>query len=130
MRTSVLKGISVHGSGRGRELGFPTANIALDDSVKRPADGIYAAWVRVSPPVSGRESHMAAVHVGPVPTFNVSTSTIEVHLLDFGDQDLYGSTFSVELVKKIRDVETFLSTDDLKDAIAADCRAVRHYFAS
>jgi riboflavin kinase/FMN adenylyltransferase len=81
-------------------------------------------------PTRKPEHYQAAVHVGPAPTFNDDTYRIEVHLLNYDGEDLYGERLTVELVRKIRDIKKFTSEEELKSAIAADCAAARKILAT
>ena len=117
MKQSWITGIAVRGDGRGRELGFPTANIELRDSEHVPAEGIYACWA-----ILRGEVKKGVLHVGPRPTFPRAASTIELHLLEFPDEDLYGETFSILVLEpKLRSVEKFDTINELITAIADDC---------
>jgi riboflavin kinase/FMN adenylyltransferase len=104
----------------GRDLGFPTANIAAQSEVE-PPPGIYAARVRF-----GQKTHAAAAYIGSRRTFHNlgDERVLEVHLLDF-DGDLYGATLEVQFIEKIRDDLAFESVDALKKQIALDLRAIR-----
>ncbi|MAF81192.1 hypothetical protein CL628_04230 [bacterium] len=113
-----LHGKVVRGAGRGRELGWPTANLELATPSLQPDEGVYAAWARVD----NGDRLPAAVHVGPAPTVNRTKSIFEVHLINFPDRDLYEMEFEVQIVERIRDVEKFDSLSDLTDAIANDCQ--------
>lgn len=119
----VLAGIVVHGDGRGRALGFPTANIALD-AVMLPADGIYAARARID---DDPRRWAASVSVGANPTFAGDRERrIEVHLHD-ADLDLYGRLLTVELVAHLRPTLTFDAVSELIAQTADDvarCREV------
>lgn len=110
-----ITGIVLEGKRRGSALGYPTANIALDDAA---VDGIYAATVSCD----GAE-YFGAVFA------DRTRGILEVHLLDFFG-DLYGKKISVELKKKIRDTEEFTNDQALKAAILEDVNAVRQYFSS
>jgi len=116
-----LHGKVARGAGRGKKLGFPTANLELDDTTLRPAPGVYAGWVRL---VDDADLP-AAVHVGPAPTFNRQKSIVEVHLLDFPDTDLYEKTMSLRIVQRIRNIEKFATADELSAAIFNDCAVAR-----
>ena len=107
-------GIAQKGEGRGRELGFPTANIPLDDET---VSGIYAARVSV-----GGKEYCAAVYA------NQARKLLEAHLLDFWGE-LYGQEITITLEKKIRDDARFENEDALKVAIAEDVRNVRSFFS-
>ncbi|MFN4243054.1 MAG: riboflavin biosynthesis protein RibF [Tepidisphaerales bacterium] len=109
-----LVGRVVEGQRRGRQLGFPTANLDCTGNVV-PGDGVYAARVRLA-----GETFAAAVHVGPVPTFGVGQRQVEVHLLGFSG-DLYGQTLRVEVIDYLRDLRKFASLDALKARLSVDC---------
>lgn len=115
-----LIGIVIRGEGRGRGLGFPTANLKLETEEHRPADGIYAVWAKLN-----NKTYPAVAHVGPRPTFPGTTPTIEIHLLDFPDCDLYGQSLNVQIVKKLREIARFDHTKELVQAIQQDCAAAR-----
>ncbi len=115
-----LTGTIIRGDGRGRGIGFPTANLKLEREEQRPADGIYAVWAELE-----NKTHLAVAHVGPRPTFPDATATIEIHLLDFPDRDLYGQSLSVQFVKKLRDIARFSTVEKLVEAIQQDCIKAR-----
>lgn len=120
---STITGTVVRGAGRGKKLGFPTANLALPESVARPETGVYAAWAKLA---KTNKLFPAAVHVGPAPTFERAANLIEVHLLNFPDQDLYDTKITVSFMQKIRNVQSFATTEALIIAITEDCAAVLH----
>lgn len=108
-----LTGTVIRGDGRGRELGFPTANIQVFDAHKLlPGEGIYA--VRV-----GQER--GVLHLGPRPTFPGAAPTVEVYLFDF-DGDLYGQALTVQFVDRIRGIERFDRVNALIEAMREDVR--------
>jgi riboflavin kinase / FMN adenylyltransferase len=119
---TILTGKVVRGDGRGRNLGFATANLKLDLSEDRPKDGIYAAWTTILP---SQTRQMSAVHVGPVPTFDKAIKTIEVHILDFEDRDLYGEKLEVQIVERLADVKKMPSIEELKARISRLCAEAR-----
>lgn len=114
-----VAGLVVPGDGRGRALGFPTANLRLDQTDQKPADGIYAAWAMIE---GDRRLYKAVMHVGPRPTIAGAPDTVEVHLLESDYLDLYGKRLLFSPVKKLRNVAKFESLDDLSAAIADDCQ--------
>ncbi len=115
-----LRGIVVKGDGRGRHLGFPTANLAVGDSDKLiPPPGIYAVRAALR---SG--THMGALHLGPRPTFRGSPPTIELHVLDF-EGDLYGEEVRVDFVQRLRGVLPFDSVAALVDQMRHDVDEAR-----
>lgn len=113
-----LSGTVGRGAERGRELGFPTANLTeLANLV--PGDGVYAAMATVE-----GSPFPAAVNVGPNPTFGESAKKVEVHLLDF-QGDLYGKPLNVDINQRIRDVQRFATVADLLAQLKHDIAAVR-----
>ena len=113
-----LQGMVRSGAGRGRQLGFPTANLERIPTVI-PAHGVYACRV-----LAAGRSYAAAVHIGPTPTFSDLQSKVEVHLLDFGG-DLYGCQLEVDFVARVRRVRDFGSAGALQLQLAADLKSVR-----
>ena len=106
-RTFSLRGEVISGERRGRDLGFPTANLALPGELLVPGDGIYATWA-----VIDGERHPSATSIGVRPTFGLSERLVEVHVLDFKG-DLYGKEIGVEFVDKIRDQQKFPGVKEL-----------------
>ncbi|GAA0959885.1 bifunctional riboflavin kinase/FAD synthetase [Frigoribacterium faeni] len=119
-RESAVRGVVVHGEQRGRELGFPTANLAPHSEGFVPADGVYAARVLVDDVV-----YPAAVSVGNNPTFDgVPAKQVEAHLLDV-TLDLYGREVTVLFVDWVRGNVRFEGLEALIEHIAADVRRTR-----
>jgi riboflavin kinase / FMN adenylyltransferase len=119
-RAYAFRGVVVRGEGRGRHLGFPTANLEVGDPEKLlPPPGIYA--VRG---VFPRGTVPGALHLGPRPTFQGSPPTVELHLLDF-EGDLYGEVVRVEVVERIRGVEAFTSVEALVERMHQDVARTR-----
>jgi riboflavin kinase/FMN adenylyltransferase len=114
-RPPEVEGIVVHGDGRGRELGFPTANLDVPEGLLVPPDGVYAGWTR---------DRLAAVSIGTNPHFDGVERRVEAHLLDF-DGDLYGERLVVELWNLIREQSRFDSLEDLIAAIDDDVERTR-----
>lgn len=120
----------VRGDGRGRDLGYPTANVAPPMYSAIPADGVYAAWFTVlgHGPVVGTvipgERYQAAVSVGTNPTFSGRTRTVEAFVLDT-DADLYGQHVAVDFVARLRGQEKFDSVADLVTAMGSDTDRAR-----
>ena len=110
-----LRGPVVHGMGRGKDLGFPTANLRSPEGGKLlPKSGIYA--VRASLHAEIREG---LVHLGPRPTFAGSPPSLELYLLDF-DRDIYGETIRVDFLARLRDVLPFGSAGELVEQMQED----------
>jgi riboflavin kinase / FMN adenylyltransferase len=108
-------GIVVHGEGRGRLLGFPTANLDPVPHLLVPALGIYAGAVL---------GHRAAISIGTNPTYGGTERRVEAHLLDF-DGDLYGRRLVVELWERLRDEAAYTSEAELIVAIDHDVERTR-----
>jgi riboflavin kinase/FMN adenylyltransferase len=119
-----LVGTVVVGDRRGRELGFPTANLRFDYAPAMPAEGIYAG--RITPGLRGvRDAHAALISIGTRPTFHTGDEVlVEVHLLDW-DGDLYGARLGVELVGRLRDQRRFDAVDALVKQMREDVKAGR-----
>jgi len=158
-RNHELAGVVVRGAGRGRQLGFPTANIGVDPRAAVPADGVYAGWVRLAghgqvehgqvehgqvehgqvehgPSGSDRsglgqaERRLpAAISVGTNPTFDDAERTVEPYILDF-DEDIYGETIVVEFAHRLRPMTRFTSVDDLVAQIGRDVAETRSLLAA
>jgi riboflavin kinase / FMN adenylyltransferase len=117
-----VRGSVVEGDRRGRELGFPTANLAVPADIQLPADGIYAGrYVRPDGSVLS-----AAISLGRRPTFydDQPMSLLEAHLLDFSG-DLYGEAAAVRFVARLRGEERFESVDALVEQMKRDCDEAR-----
>jgi riboflavin kinase/FMN adenylyltransferase len=119
-RPYALRGLVVRGDGRGRTLGFPTANLKVPSTDKLlPPSGIYAVrGVLRSGTFDG------ALHLGPRPTFRGSAPTIELHLMDF-EGDLYGEEVRVDFIEFIRGVVPFDSVEALVGQMRKDVEAAR-----
>lgn len=113
-----LVGTVVAGDRRGREMGFPTANIAVSDQLV-PADGVYAGRATVR-----GETHPCGISIGTAPTFGGSERMIEAHLLDFAGE-LYDEVIRLEFALWLREQRTFDSADALADQLTCDIAAVR-----
>jgi hypothetical protein len=122
----IVTGQVTRGRKVGRLMGYPTANIAVEEAVAA-ADGVYAAWVRREEEDSRRYGAMA--NLGVKPTFDGGGArTLEVHLFDF-EGDLYGERLAVELISFIRPELKFASADELAAQIALDEPAARRALA-
>jgi len=120
--TLVVEGIVVEGDHRGRELGFPTANLEPADGSGCPAEGVYAGYVIRA----DGTKHVAAVSVGRRPTYydDQGRLVVEAHLLDF-DDDLYGERLIIGVEEFIRGQLRFASDEELRQKIVDDVAAVR-----
>lgn len=117
-RPHEVRGTVVEGDRRGRQLGFPTANVAVATETCLPADGIYAGEFRGTDGVW----RPSAISLGRRPTFyeNAEASLLEAHLLDF-DGDLYGQAAAVRFVARLRGEQKFDSVEELVAQMTADC---------
>jgi riboflavin kinase/FMN adenylyltransferase len=118
-----IDGAVVEGQRRGRELGFPTANLQTDNELL-PPNGVYATTVTVHGIV-----HPSITNIGVRPTFGDATATtIETHVLGFGG-DLYGQQVRLGFVQRLRDERKFEGIDALKEQLEADRRRAERLFA-
>jgi riboflavin kinase/FMN adenylyltransferase len=117
----MVEGTVVEGDQRGRELGFPTANLVPDDALVVPGHGVFAAFANGVP---------AAVNVGVRPMFETGRGLlIEAHLIDF-DEDLYGQNLRVAFVKRLRGERRFPSVEELISQMKRDVEDAREVCAS
>jgi len=114
-----LWGTVVHGDGRGRKLGYPTANLALERGVLVPAAGVYAVRVRVK-----NSQRDGVLYIGSRATFGEAGPSIEVHLFNT-DEELYGLELEVALLQRLRDDQRFDSLSALRAQIERDIDAAR-----
>lgn len=115
-----VRGVVVPGAARGRELGYPTANLSPESEGLIPADGVYAGWL-----TDGGIRYPAAISVGNNPTFEgVPHKQVEAYVLD-EDIDLYGHVVDVAFVERIRGMVAFTGIDPLIEQIADDVDRVR-----
>ncbi len=119
-----VQSIVVHGLGRGRRLGFPTANLQAPEGGKLiPGSGIYA--VRAS---LGSDIREGLLHLGPRPTFAGSPPSIELYLLDF-EEDIYGESVRVHFLSRLRDVRPFASAEELIEQMRRDRERAIEFFS-
>jgi riboflavin kinase/FMN adenylyltransferase len=124
-----VSGVIVHGDHRGRELGYPTANLAQNHEGLVPADGVYAGWlVRLDLEAHAVDRTLpAAISVGTNPTFDGHERRVEAHVLDRTDLDLYGERVAVEFVRILRPTLKFESVEALVEQMEQDvaqCREI------
>jgi riboflavin kinase/FMN adenylyltransferase len=120
-----VPGTVVPGSHRGRELGYPTANLALLPNQALPADGVYATWC--TRPATG-EILPSVTSVGTRPTFDDDARLVEVYILDYS-ADLYGETLIAHFVKYLRPQVRFAGIEPLIEQMGADVAAARETLA-
>ena len=119
-RNYAISGKVVHGEKRGRDIGFPTANISIKEGYKLiPSDGVYAVKV-----CDKYKKQDGMLNIGTRPTVGGENRTIEVHIFDF-NEDIYDSEICIEFVSQIRKEQKFSSIEELKAQLQADEKAVR-----
>ncbi|HEX3727887.1 MAG TPA: riboflavin biosynthesis protein RibF [Pirellulales bacterium] len=109
-----IRGLVVHGAGRGERLGFGTANLDAVDTLL-PGAGVYAGrgWV-------AGNRWAAAIHIGPNPTFGEGALKVEVHLVGWNGGPLYGQVLEVDFLSRLRNIQRFAGVDELKAQLAQD----------
>lgn len=125
-----VRGAVVRGDARGRQLGYPTANLGATTGMV-PADGVYAGWLRrVHHPAGQPDGYLpVAVSIGTNPTFDGVDRRVEAHVPDRTDLDLYGEEVVVELVHRLRPTVRFESVEALVDQMAHDVDRTRALLA-
>ena len=119
-RPHEVEGVVRRGDGRGRDLGFPTANVSTDDRFAVPADGVYAGYVRLD-----QVRHPAAISVGTNPTFGANARRVESYVLDTTTIDLYDEAIGVQFVDHLRPMERFDTVEALVAQMHDDVSAAR-----
>jgi len=118
-----IDGVVTRGAGRGRQLGFPTANLKTENELL-PPPGVYATTASIDGVV-----HPSVTNIGFRPTFgDVTAITTETHLFDV-ERDLYDQTLRLSFVQRLRDERTFPDVDALRAQVEADCRSARRLFS-
>ena len=116
-RSYSIEGKVVHGFQNGRKMGFPTANIYMTDSDKLiPSAGVYAVMATVD---DSAKAYPAMMNIGHCPTFNGTSTTLEVHIIGF-EGNLYGHSLRVSFLRKMRNEHKFASPDELARQLSAD----------
>ena len=118
-RPYALTGQVGHGAGRGRQLGFPTANLEINSRQALPADGIYATRAYVA-----GHTYPSVTNIGTRPTFGEGERTVEVYLLDF-EGALYTQELRLELIERLRAEKRFSNPEELKAQISRDVERAR-----
>ncbi len=122
-RPYAVRGVVVKGDQRGRELGYPTANVPTSTQTAAPADGVYAGWLRRR---DSDEVFPAAISVGTNPTFaGHRERRVESYVLDRTDLDLYGVEVEVSFVERLRGMTAFASVGELVAQMALDVERAR-----
>ena len=114
-----LEGRVISGTGRGVELGFPTANLDIDPERALPADGIYATWTYIE-----NQRYQSVTNIGKRPTFGESEQTVEVYILNF-QGNLYRHELKIDIIKRLRREQRFDTIEELKKQIEEDIKQAR-----
>ena len=123
-----FSGKVIEGKQLGRTLGFPTANLAVDQSYKMiPNSGVYAVLCEIDPQKT--KKYQGVMNIGNRPTVDGTSQTIEIHLFDF-NENIYNQEIKVYVCKQLRLEQKFNSIDDLKIQIAKDKKTTEAYFKS
>ena len=138
----LLQGIVQHGDKRGRQIGFPTANIRPDSDKLLPPDGVYAVYVHIQNAQEGSRAlagpgdlqlaspvYKGVANIGVRPTFNGKERLVEVHLLDT-NLDLYDKLLTVEFIEHLRGEQRFSGIDALRTQIVSDVQKAHHILKS
>ena len=124
--SSILTGTVISGKGRGRKIGFPTANVDIGRKVRKSEAGVFAATINWN---CSESTFGAVVNVGVRPTFvdrdsTLSGITIEAHVLDFSG-DLYGKVVTIQMLKKLREEQRFFEVEALCRQLSIDVEHTR-----
>ena len=114
-----LEGRVISGTGRGAELGFPTANLDIDPERALPADGIYATWTYIE-----NQRYQSVTNIGKRPTFGESEQTVEVYILNF-QGNLYRHELKIDIIERLRREQRFDTIEELKKQIEEDIKQAR-----
>ena len=114
-----LEGRVISGTGRGVELGFPTANLDIDPERALPADGIYATWTYIE-----NQRYQSVTNIGKRPTFGESEQTVEVYILNF-QGNLYRHELKIDIIERLRREQRFDTIEELKKQIEEDIKQAR-----
>lgn len=124
-----LSGKVIKGDQIGRTLGFPTANLFIEESYKLiPSDGIYAVHIEVMNDYEPAEQFAGMAYIGDRPTINGMSRNIEVNIFDF-NKDIYGRMIRIQFLKFLRGDQKFNSLDELKEQLKRDEEAARKFLS-
>jgi riboflavin kinase/FMN adenylyltransferase len=124
-----FSGTVVHGLGKGKDFGFPTINIKLNDNSLHIENGVYAVNVIICIDAACQVSitHKGMLYAGTRPTLDLHEKTIEIHIIDF-NEDIYEKQISFQILCKIRDEVHFESIKKLIEQLHQDKKMVYEYF--
>ncbi len=115
-RSFSLQGHVTTGVGRGLELGFPTANLEIDQKQTLPPEGVYATWTYVD-----GKAYQSVTNIGKRPTFGGNGRTVETYILNY-QGNLYGRELKIDIVERLRGEKRFDTVEELKKQIAEDVK--------
>ena len=124
-RDPYINGMVVKGAGRGEDIGFPTANLDVCDTLVIPGDGVYFGTVSIME--DDGSLLPAIINIGDNPTFGISKKWIEAYMIDF-DKRIYDKEIKIKFLDRHRDEVKFNSSDELIDQIRKDVRQARKFF--
>jgi len=127
-RVFSMSGRVFHGDKRGRQIGFPTANLLLHRNVL-PLNGVFAVNLILNEGKSNRSEHQGIANIGSRPTVDGLREQLEVHLFDF-DADIYGKAVTVEFLQFVRSEQKFSGLEQLQVQIEKDVASVKEFFSS
>jgi riboflavin kinase / FMN adenylyltransferase len=117
-----IRGLVVHGAGRGAKLGFGTANLDAIDTLL-PGEGVYAGCSAI-----GGRRYPAAINVGKSPTFGEAAAKVETHLVGWDGTPLYGQVLEVDFISRLRNIQRFAGVDALVEQLQKDVAAAGKAF--
>ncbi|MFC2021763.1 riboflavin kinase, partial [Chloroflexota bacterium] len=112
------------GTGRGTELGFPTANLDIDPNQALPAEGVYTTRAHIDDQV-----YQSVTNIGRRPTFGGNRRTVETYILNYHG-DLYGRQLRIDIVERLRGEKRFDTVEELKKQITEDIKQGRAFLSS
>jgi len=118
-RPFTINGIVVRGKGRGKGLGFATANLKLDTNYQVPKFGVYKTYTFID-----KKKYLSITNIGENPTFDDVGFSIETHIIDF-DENIYGKKIEVQLIDFIRDETKFSNINELKEQVLNDIERIK-----
>jgi len=119
-----LEGAVIRGESRGRQLGFPTANISIEKRQILPKEGVYATYVSIE-----ENTYLGATSIGKNPTFSANNVSVETFILDYSG-NLYDKKIGIAFVESIREQIRFDNVEDLKNQLRIDVKNVKKYLHS
>jgi len=118
-----LSGTVIHGKGKGRTVGMPTANLQIRDEAQIGPPGVYASLVHL-----GGKTYCGVTNIGTRPTVDDEHAvTVETYIIGFSG-DLYGSEMTLDICKYLRPIKKMASLEDVKKQVEADSKSARDYF--